>query len=60
MKNFKVDNVQVVAVVGSLLAMAGSMLTNHANDKKLDGIIDEKVAKAVAEQLAKLNQNKGE
>ena len=60
MKNFKVDSVQVVAVLGSVFAMAGSMLTNHANDKKLDRVIDEKVAKAIAEQLAKLNQNKGE
>ena len=56
MKNFKVDTVQVVALLGSAFAIAGTMLTNYANDKKLDEIVNEKVAKAIAEQLANLNQ----
>ena len=58
MKNFKVDTVQVVALLGSAFAVVGSMLTDYANDKKLEGIVNEKVAKAIAEQLA--NLNKGE
>ena len=56
MKNFKVDTVQVVALLGSAFAVVGSMLTDYANDKKLEGIVNEKVAKAIAEQLANLNQ----
>ena len=56
MKNLKIDTVQVVALLGSAFAIAGTMLTNYANDKKLDEIVNEKVAKAIAEQLANLNQ----
>lgn len=56
MKNFKIDTVQVVALLGSAFAVAGSMLTNYANDKKLDSVVNEKVAKAIAEQLANLTQ----
>ena len=56
MKNFKIDTVQVVALLGSGFAVAGSMLTNYANDKKLEEVVNEKVAKAIAEQLANLNQ----
>ena len=55
MKNFKIDTVQVVALLGSAFAVAGSMLTNYANDKKLEEVVNEKVAKAIAEQLANLN-----
>lgn len=57
MKNFiKFDTVQVVALLGSAFAVAGSMLTNYANDKKLDQVINDKVAKAIAEHLADLNK----
>lgn len=56
MKNFKIDTVQVVALLGGAFAVAGSMLTNYANDKKLDEVVNEKVAKAIAEQLANLTQ----
>ena len=56
MKNFKIDTVQVVALLGSAFAVAGSMLTNYANDKKLDDVVNKKVAKAIAEQLANLNR----
>lgn len=56
MKNFKIDTVQVVALLGSAFAVAGSMLTNYANDKKLEEVVNEKVVKAIAEQLANLNQ----
>ena len=56
MKDFKIDTVQVVALLGGAFAVAGSMLTNYANDKKLDSVVNEKVAKAIAEQLANLNQ----
>ena len=56
MKNFKIDTVQVVALLGSAFAVAGSMLTNYANDKKLEEVVNEKVAKAIAEQLANLNR----
>ena len=56
MKDFKVDTVQVVALLGGAFAVVGSMLTNYANDKKLDDVVNEKVAKAIAEQLANLNR----
>lgn len=56
MKNFKIDTVQVVALLGGAFAVAGSMLTNYANDKKLEEVVNEKVAKAIAEQLANLNR----
>ena len=56
MKNFKIDTVQVVALLGSAFAVAGSMLTNYANDKKLDDVVNEKVAKAIAEQLNNLTR----
>ena len=56
MKFLKIDTVLVVALLGSAFAVAGSMLTNYANDKKLDEIVNEKVAKAIAEQIANLNQ----
>lgn len=56
MKDFKIDTVQVVGLLGGAFAVVGSMLTNYANDKKLDGVVNEKVAKAIAEQLANLNR----
>ena len=56
MKNLKIDTVQVVALLGGAFAVAGSMLTNYANDKKLEEVVNEKVAKAIAEQLANLNR----
>lgn len=56
MKDFKIDTVQVVALLGGTFAVVGSMLTNYANDKKLDDVVNEKVAKAIAEQLANLNR----
>ena len=56
MKDFKVDTVQVVGLLGGAFAVVGSMLTNYANDKKLDEVVNEKVAKAIAEQLANLNR----
>ena len=56
MKDFKVDTVQVVGLLGGAFAVVGSMLTNYANDKKLDDVVNEKVAKAIAEQLANLNR----
>ena len=56
MKDFKIDTVQVVGSLGGAFAVVGSMLTNYANDKKLDEVVNEKVAKAIAEQLANLNR----
>lgn len=56
MKNLKIDTVQVVGLLGGAFAVAGSMLTNYANDKKLEEVVNEKVVKAIAEQLANLNQ----
>lgn len=56
MKNFKIDTVQVIGLLGGAFAVAGSMLTNYANDKKLEEVVNEKVVKAIAEQLANLNQ----
>lgn len=56
MKDFKIDTVQVVGLLGGAFAVVGSMLTNYANDKKLDDVVNEKVAKAIAEQLANLNR----
>ena len=59
MKNFKIDTVQVIGVLGSVFAIAGSMLTNYANEKKLDGVIDTKVQEAINKHLAEL-LSKGE
>lgn len=56
MKDLKIDTVQVVGLLGGAFAVVGSMLTNYANDKKLDEVVNEKVAKAIAEQLANLNR----
>ena len=56
MKDCKIDTVQVVGLLGGAFAVVGSMLTNYANDKKLDEVVNEKVAKAIAEQLANLNR----
>lgn len=56
MKDFKIDTVQVVGLLGGAFAVVGSMLTNYVNDKKLDEVVNEKVAKAIAEQLANLNR----
>lgn len=56
MKNFKIDTIQVIGLLGGAFAVAGSMLTNYANDKKLEEVVNEKVVKAIAEQLANLNQ----
>lgn len=56
MKNFKIDTVQVIGLLGGAFAVAGSMLTNYANDKKLEEVVNEKVVKAIAEQLANLNR----
>lgn len=56
MKDFKIDTVQVIGLLGGAFAVVGSMLTNYANDKKLDEVVNEKVAKAIAEQLANLNR----
>ena len=59
MKNFKIDTVQVIGVLGGVFAVAGSMLTNYANEKKLDGAIDTKVQEAINKHLAEL-LSKGE
>ena len=59
MKNFKVDTVQVIGVLGGVFAVAGSMLTNYANEKKLDGVVDTKVQEAINKHLAEL-LSKGE
>lgn len=56
MKNLKIDTVQVIGLLGGAFALAGTALTSYANDKKMDNTINEKVAKAIAEQLANLNQ----
>ena len=56
MKDFKIDTVQVVGLLGGAFAVVCSMLTNYANDKKLDEVVNEKVTKAIAEQLANLNR----
>lgn len=57
MNFFKVDTVQIIALAGSALAVTASMLTNYANDKKMDETIERKVAEAIARQLAAMNQN---
>ena len=59
MKNLKLDLVQVASLAGSVLTIGATLLTGYANEKKLDKTIDEKVAKAIAEQLGN-NLNKGE
>ena len=56
MKNLKIDTVKVVGLLGGAFALVGTALTGYANDKKMDNTINEKVAKAIAEQLANLNQ----
>lgn len=56
MKNFKIDTVQVVGLLGGVFAVAGSMLTSYANDKKMENIINDKVAKAIAEQLESIGK----
>ena len=56
MKDCKIDNVQEIGLLGGAVAVVGSMLTKYASDKKLDEVVNEKVAKAIAEQLANLNR----
>ena len=56
MKNLKIDLVQVASLAGSVLTLGATLLTGYANEKKLDKTIDEKVAKAIAEQLANINK----
>lgn len=56
MKNFKIDTVQVVGLLGGVFAVAGSMLTSYANDKKMENVINDKVAKAIAEQLESIGK----
>ena len=55
MNFFKVDTTQIIALAGSALAVTASMLTNHANEKKMDETIERKVAEAIAKQLAAMN-----
>lgn len=59
MKKFNVDTVQVVGLLGGVFAVAGSMLTSYANEKKLDNVIDTKVQEAINKHLAEL-LSKGE
>ena len=56
MKKLNLDLVQVASLAGSVLTIGATLLTGYANEKKLDKTIDEKVAKAITEQLANMNK----
>lgn len=52
MKLKKVDVMTVIGIVGTALAFVGQLLSSHANDKKTDAAITEKVAEEVAKRLS--------
>ena len=50
--NFKkFDAITLIGIAGSALAFIGQLVSSHANDKKTDVTITEKVADEVAKQL---------
>ena len=58
MKTFKnIDVVQLAGLAGSVLAIAATMLSGYANEKKLDAKINEKVAEAIAKQFGNTTSN---
>ena len=58
MKTFKnVDAIQLATLAGSVLTLAGTLLSGYASGKKLDATIDEKVAEAIAKHLANSTSN---
>ena len=58
MKTLKnIDMVQLATIAGSVLTIAGTMLSGYASGKKLDATIDEKVAEAIAKHLANSTSN---
>ena len=57
MKKMNLDLVQVAGLAGSVLTIAATLLTNYANEQKMDKVIDEKVAEALAKQLGNMKSN---
>ena len=51
------DVVQIANLAGTVLTVAATLITNFANDKKLDKTIEEKVAEALAKQLGNGSSN---
>ena len=55
MKKMNMDLTQIAGLAGSILTIAATLLTGYANEQKMDKIIDEKVAEALAKQLGNMN-----
>lgn len=51
MKNL--NEIRVLGLVGTFLAIAATLLSNYANDKKTSQEIEKTVVKVVTEQLKK-------
>ena len=54
MKKMNMDLTQIAGLAGSLLTIAATLLTGYANEQKMDKVIDEKVAEALAKQLGNM------
>ena len=57
MKKMNMDLTQITGLAGSLLTIAATLLTGYANEQKMDKVIDEKVAEALAKQLGNMKSN---
>ena len=57
MKKLNIDVTQMVSLAGTILTVAATLLTNNANDRKMEETIEKKVAEALAKQLGNMNSN---
>ena len=58
MKKLNIDVTQMVSLAGTILTVAATLITNNANDRKMEETIEKKVAEALAKQLG--NNSSGE
>nr|DAJ97389.1 MAG TPA: YtxH-like protein [Herelleviridae sp.] len=47
----KFDAAKVVGIAGTVLGVAATLISNYSDKKELDAKVEEKVAKALAEQI---------
>lgn len=51
-----IDWIQIASIAGSMMTVAATLLNNYANDKKMDAVINEKVAEALSKHLLESKQ----
>lgn len=47
----KFDATKMIGIIGTMLGIAGTLISSYANDKDLDRKVEEKVTKVLAEKM---------